>query len=54
MIDSIRTIAEVARELGLAEALLGSGSLMGRCRSEAAAANGEAHLSAAERTKLLR
>jgi transposase len=54
VIDSGRTIAEVARELGLAEALLGKWTSDERRRIEAAAVNGAAPLSAAERTELLR
>lgn len=54
VIDSGRTIADVARDLGLAEALLGKWVADERRRVEAAAANGEVPLSAAERTELLR
>lgn len=54
VIDSGRTIAEVSRELGLAEALLGKWVADERRRIEAAAAVGDVPLSAAERTELTR
>ncbi|MFF3229131.1 transposase [Nocardia suismassiliense] len=54
VIDSGRSIAEVARELGLGEPLLGKWVADERRRVEAAAVHGEAPLSAAERAELLR
>lgn len=54
VIDSGRTIAEVARELGVNEALLGRWVADERRRTEAAAASGDEPLTAAERTELAR
>ncbi|WP_137726606.1 transposase [Prescottella subtropica] len=54
VIDSGRTIAEVARELGLNENLLGRWVADERRRTEAAAVHGEAPLDAAERAELIR
>ncbi|WP_241259771.1 transposase [Rhodococcus sp. KRD197] len=54
VIDSGRTIAEVARELGINEALLGRWVADERRRIEAAAASGDQPLTAAERTELAR
>lgn len=54
VIDSGRTIADVAGELGLNEGLLGKWVTHERRRIEAAAVHGEQPLSAAERTELLR
>ncbi|MCD2109409.1 transposase [Rhodococcus erythropolis] len=54
VIDSGRTIAEVARELGINEALLGLWLAAERRRIEAAAASGDQPLTAAERTELAR
>lgn len=54
VIDSGRSIAEVARELGLGEPLLGKWVADERRRLDAAAVVGEAPLSAAERAELLR
>ncbi|MCC4306647.1 transposase [Rhodococcus sp. 3-2] len=54
VIDSGRTIAEVARELGLSENLLGRWVADERRRTEAAVAHGEAPLDAAERAELIR
>ena len=54
VIDSGRTIAEVARELGLSEPLLGKWVGLERRRIDAAAASGEQPLSTAERAELLR
>ncbi|MCZ4564251.1 transposase [Rhodococcus sp. IEGM 1401] len=53
-IDSDRTIADVARELGINEALLGRWVADERRRIEAAAASGDQPLTAAERTELSR
>ncbi|MGB2720879.1 MAG: transposase [Rhodococcus sp. (in: high G+C Gram-positive bacteria)] len=52
VIDSGRTIAEVARELGINETLLGRWVADERRRIEAAAASGD-QLTAAERTELV-
>lgn len=52
MIDSGRTIAEVASELGINEALLGRWVADERRRIEAAAASGDQPLATAERTEL--
>ncbi|MET4050314.1 MULTISPECIES: transposase [unclassified Rhodococcus (in: high G+C Gram-positive bacteria)] len=54
VIDSGRTIAEVARELGINEALLGRWVADERRRIEAAAVSGDRPLTAAERTELAR
>ena len=54
VIDSGRTIAEVARELGLNEALLGRWVADQRRRVEAAAARNEVPLTPAERAELSR
>ena len=54
VIDSGRTIAEVARELGLNEALLGRWVADQRRRVEAAAAHNEVPLTPAERAELSR
>ena len=54
VIDSGRTIAEVARELGLNEALLGRWVADERRRVEAAAARNDEPLTPAERTELTR
>ncbi|WP_216896117.1 transposase [Nocardia alni] len=54
VIDTGRTIAEVARELGLNEALLGGWVKDERRRIEAAASHGEKPLDPAERAELLR
>jgi len=54
VIDSGRTIAEVARELGINEALLGRWVADERRRVEAAAESGDQPLTAAERTELAR
>jgi transposase-like protein len=54
VIDSGRTIAEVSRELGINEALLGRWVGDERRRIEAAAVAGEQPLTAAERTELVR
>ena len=54
VIDSGRTIAEVARELALNEALLGRWVADERRRVEAAAARNEEPLTIAERTELAR
>ena len=54
VIDSGRTIAEVARELGINEGLLGRWVADERRRIEAAAASGDQPLTAAERTELAR
>lgn len=54
VIDSGRTIAEVSRELGVNEGLLGKWVAEERRRTEAAAIHGETPLSAAERAELLR
>lgn len=54
VIDSGRTIAEVARELGINEALLGRWVADERRRIEAATASGNEPLTAAERTELTR
>ncbi|MCD2158320.1 transposase, partial [Rhodococcus cerastii] len=52
VIDSGRTIAEVARELGINEGLLGRWVADERRRIEAAAASGDQPLTAAEHTEL--
>ncbi|MDV6264013.1 MULTISPECIES: transposase [Nocardiaceae] len=54
VIDSGRTIAEVARELGINEGLLGRWVADERRRIEAAATSGDQPLTAAERTELAR
>ncbi|QBJ98070.1 hypothetical protein ERC79_20580 [Rhodococcus sp. ABRD24] len=54
VIDSGRTIAEVARELGLNEKLLGRWVADERRRVEAAAAQGDQPLDGAERRVLAR
>ena len=54
VIDSGRTIAEVARELGLNDGLLSTWVKEERRRLDAAAAHGEKPLDAAERAELLR
>lgn len=54
VIDSGRTIAEVARDLGLNEGLLGRWVADERRRTEAAATHGEVPLTAAERAELVR
>lgn len=54
VIDSGRTISEVARELGINDALLGRWVTDERRRIEAAAASGDQPLTAAERTELAR
>jgi transposase-like protein len=54
VIDSDRTIAEVARELGLNEGLLSNWVKDERRRNAAAALHGEKPLDAAERAELLR
>lgn len=54
VIDSGRTIAEVARDLGLSENLLGRWVADERRRIDAAATAGDQPLSAAERTELAR
>ena len=54
VIDSGRTIAEVARELGINEGLLGRWVADERRRIEAAAASGDQPLTVAERTELAR
>ncbi|KZM28608.1 nucleic acid binding, partial [Ascochyta rabiei] len=54
VIDSGRTIVEVARELGINEALLGRWVSDERRRIEAAVASGDQPLTAAERTELER
>ncbi|MFE3060865.1 transposase [Nocardia sp. NPDC059239] len=53
VIDTGRTIAEVARELGLNEGLLSNWVKDERRRSEAAAAHGDTPLDPAERAELL-
>ncbi|MET3953664.1 transposase InsO family protein/transposase-like protein [Rhodococcus sp. OAS809] len=52
VIDSDRTIAEIARELGINEALLGRWVAYERRRIEATAASGDQPLTTAERTEL--
>jgi transposase len=54
IIDCGRTIAEVARELGVNEGLLGRWVADKRRRIEAAAARDEVPLTSAERTELAR
>ena len=54
VIDSGRTIAAVARELGINEGLLGRWVADERRRIEAAAASGDQPLTAAELTELAR
>lgn len=54
VIDSGRTIASVARELGLNESLLGSWVADERRRMEAATAQGQTPLTPAERDELTR
>ncbi|MFC9841719.1 transposase [Rhodococcus sp. NPDC127530] len=54
VIDSGRTIAEVARELGLNESLLGEWVKLERRRIAAAESQGEKPLDAAERAELIR
>ena len=54
VIDSGRTIAEVARELGVNEGLLGRWVTEERRRVEAAAARNDEPLTPAERTELAR
>lgn len=54
VIDSGRTIAEVARDLGLSENLLGRWVADERRRIDAAATSGDQPLVAAERTELAR
>ena len=54
MIDSGRTIAEVARELGVDEGLLGRWVADERRRVEAAAARNDEPLTVAERSELAR
>lgn len=54
VIDSGRTIAEVSRDLGINEGLLGRWVAGERRRTEAAAVHGEPPLTAAERVELLR
>jgi transposase len=54
VIDSGRTIAEVARELGVNEGLLGRWVVDERRRLEAAAARDDVPLTRAERTELAR
>ncbi|MGB3771885.1 MAG: transposase [Rhodococcus sp. (in: high G+C Gram-positive bacteria)] len=54
VIDSGRSIAEVARELGLGETLLGKWVADERRRVEAAASAGEVPLTPAERAELVR
>lgn len=54
VIDSGRTIAEVARDLGLSENLLGRWVADERRRIDAAATSGDQPLTAAERTELAR
>ena len=54
MIDSGRTIAEVARELAINEGLLGRWVADERRRIEAATASGDQPLTGAERTELSR
>ena len=54
VIDSGRTVAEVARELGMHEALLGKWVRDERRRIEAAAVHDEVPLTAAERVELAR
>src|SRR6478672_952057 len=54
VIDSGRTIAEVARELGVNEGLLGRWVADERRRVEAAAARNDEPLTPAERTELAR
>ncbi|MHA4855202.1 transposase [Rhodococcus sp. MSC1_016] len=54
VIDSGRTIAEVARELGLSESLLGEWVKVERRRIAAAEVHGEKPLDTAERAELLR
>lgn len=54
VIDTGRTIAEVARELGVNEGLLGRWVQHERQRMDAAAAVGDQPLTAAERTELTR
>lgn len=54
VIDSGRIVAEVARELGLNEGLLGRWVAEERRRVEAAAAHNEEPLTVAEHTELVR
>jgi len=54
VIDTGRTIAEVARELGINESLLGRWVADERRRIEAAAVSGDEPLTAAERKELAR
>ncbi|WP_280202732.1 transposase [Nocardia cyriacigeorgica] len=54
VIDSGRSVAEVSRELGLHESLLGRWVADERRRLDAAAVHGEKPLSPAEREELLR
>ena len=54
VIDSGRTIAEVARELGVNEGLLGRWVADERRRSDASSARNEQPLTPAERTELTR
>ncbi|OYD61115.1 transposase [Rhodococcus sp. OK302] len=54
VIDTGRTIAEVARDLGLSENLLGRWVADERRRIDAAATSGDQPLTAAERTELAR
>ena len=54
VIDSGRTIAEVARDLGLSENLLGRWVADERRRIDTAATSGDQPLTAAERTELAR
>ena len=54
VIDTGRTVAEVARELGLHENLLGAWVREERRRIEAAAVHNEEPLTAAERVELAR
>lgn len=54
VIDSGRTIAEVSRDLGINEGLLGRWVADERRRTEAAVVHGEPPLTAAERVELLR
>jgi transposase len=54
VIDSDRTVAEVAREIGVGEQLLGRWVRDERVRVEAATAGGVAPLTGAERAELVR
>ena len=54
VIDTGRSVAEVARELGMGEQLLGRWVRDERVRTEAATVNGTAPLTGAERAELQR